>query len=171
MGRETSQHLQKLIWAPHLSSNWVNWDLFGGTKEASSAHITVSSNAEFSSLCMIMLRGKCLKGTWYMIIHGVSTVYNQAWQLIHSNVNWYSKSLQTKWHFSLEDCMAVSLTFISPHHVHWNPSEYCRNSWYLEETAYLMSISWINSTYYRKDIADNESAQQRPCKMIKGLSA
>lgn len=34
-----------------------------------------------------------------------------------------------------------------------------------------MNISWINSTYFKKDIADNEKAQQRPYKMIKGLSA
>lgn len=57
------------------------------------------------------------------------------------------------------------------HHIQSNSSEYCKNIWYLEETAYLMNISWINSTYYRKDIADNENAQQRPHKMIKGLSA
>lgn len=43
MGRETSQHLQKLIWVPHLSPNTVNWHPFGRTKGASSAHITVSS--------------------------------------------------------------------------------------------------------------------------------
>lgn len=32
MGRETSQHLQKLVSVPPPSSETVNWDLFGGAK-------------------------------------------------------------------------------------------------------------------------------------------